>query len=335
MSHKVWMLAAPARPQAVTREVSAASPRARQEPARPSLSESPLDTSRPVLIIDGGSRADLGLVRSLGFAGIPVHLLVSGRASVTTQSRYVKQTHAFPHARASDAECVARVRAVAKSLRARPIVLPSGDCALRFLSRCRADFADVLDHDLPDQRMVENCRDDACFAEITARLSLPVHSGTTPRDQNHIGGSGSEVASVHLYVEPSGRVLGLFTGVEVRASTPNASVGTAVTSLWNEELATLAVDIVRKLQYSGFAILHFRRDRVQDGFQLTEIDCRYGVWTELPSRCGCNFPVAAYASITGQSPRTLAQRDGVRCWAFFAVDDPAPFFWQLLRPNAG
>jgi D-aspartate ligase len=431
MSDDGWMLAAPARAQPAVREIAPSVSRARADVAPPAPSAVPLDTSRPVLIIDGGSRADLGLARSLGFAGIPVHLLTSGRASVTAQSRYVTQTHAFPHSSASDEERVARIRAVAKSLPARPVILPSGDRTLRFLSRCRADFADVADHDLPDERTVSNCLDKARFARIAERLALPVPKSWTPRDaeavrrmapqleypvfvkpmhgeaaaslpaairrkgkgwrvesadglvashdllarhgltqiivQEYIPGPDSELASVHVYVEPSGRVLGSFMGIKARVWPPDAGVGTAVTSRRNERLVALAVDIVGKLQYAGFAILQFKRDSRLDEFRLIEINCRYGTWTELPSRCGCNFPVAAYALITRQPVPALEQREGaswvdfsrdfaalatyrrtgawtwarylrslgsVRCWAFFARDDPAPFFWQLLRGAA-
>lgn len=332
MSDEVWRLAAPARPRPVHREMRTGSPHQDSAPSAPSSAT--LDTSRAVLIIDGGSRADLGLARSLGFAGIPVHLLTSGRDSVTARSRYVTQTHAFPHWTASDDERVARIRAVAKSLRSRPMVLPSGDQALSFLSRRRADFADVIDHDLPDAHVVSNCLDKVRFARIAERLSPAGPARWSPRDPGYKAGPDGEVALVHVYVEPSGRTLGSFTGIAASARPPEAGVGIAITSRRNERLAALAVDIVARLHHSGFAILHFRRDPGSDAFRLIEINCRYGEWTELPSRSGCNFPVAAYATITGQAAPVLAQREGVRCWAFFALDDPAPFIWQLLTRKA-
>jgi len=331
MPDKAWMLSAPAWTQPVARESPGTAPRAQGEAARLAPSASQLDTTRPVLIIDGGSSADLGLVRSLGFAKIPVHLLTSGRASVTTQSRYVTQTHAFPHSGASDEECVARIRAVAKSLRLRPVILASGDWALQLLSRCRADVADVVDHDLHDAQTISNFSDKAQFARIAERLSRLALKGWTPSDREFVAGSDGEVVSVHVYVEPSGRILGSFTASEAKVSPPDAGVGTAVTSRRNEQLAALAVAIVNKLEYSGFAILQFQVDAHTDAFQLIEVNCRYGAWTELPSRCGCNFPVAAYATITEQPAPVLAQREGVRCWAFFALEDPAPFFWQMLQ----
>jgi len=431
MSDDSWPLAAPARPRVSPREVPVPVPRVRERAVRPAHPSHLLDTSRPALVIDGGSRADLGLVRSLGFAGIRVHLLATGRASVTAQSRYVVQTHAFPHSSASDDERVARIRAIAKSLPLRPVILPSGDRTLRFLSRCRADFSDVVDHDLAEARIVANCLDKARFARIAERLDLPVPRSWMPRDadamrrlarqldypvfvkpahgdaaaslpgevrrmakgwkvespgellalhelfghhgmtqiivQEYIAGPDSELASVHVYVDPSGRILGSFTGIKARVWPPDAGVGTAVTSRRNDRLVALAADIVGKMEYAGFAILQFKRDSRLDEFRLIEINCRYGTWTELPSRCGCNFPVAAYALITNQAVPALEQRDGaswldfsrdfaalaayrragawtwsrylrslgsVRCWAFFAPDDPAPFFWQLLRGAA-
>jgi predicted ATP-grasp superfamily ATP-dependent carboligase len=426
-----WRMAAPAQSLPSAREPLAFVPRTADAGGRPAPLSPALDTSRPVLIFDGGSRADLGLVRSLGFAGIRVHLLTSGPASVTAQSRYVTQTHAFPHSSASDAERVARIRAVAKSLSARPVLLASGDRTVRFLSRCRDQFADVVDHDLPDERTVNNCLDKSRFARVAARLSLPVPQTWIPRNlaamqtlaprleypvfvkpihgdaaaslpheirrtgkgwqvksaaellasyrlfaqhgmtklviQEYVPGPDSELASVHMYVDASGRMVGSFTGMKARAWPPDAGVATAVTSRRNERLVTAAADIMRKMRYSGFAILQFKRDPRHDEYRLIEINCRYGTWTELPSRCGCNFPVAAYAAITKQPIPPIVQREGaswldfsrdfsaltsyrrtgawtwatylrslssVRCWAFFALDDPAPFFWQLLRRQA-
>jgi D-aspartate ligase len=431
MSNDAWMMGAPAQSLPSAREKLTFVQRAAVAAGRPAPSSSALDTSRPVLIIDGGSRADLGLVRSLGFAGVRVHLLTSGPASVTAQSCYVTQTHAFPHSSASDAERVARIRAVAKSLSARPVLLASGDRTLRFLSRCRDQISDVVDHDLPDERTVTNCLDKSRFARVAARLSLPVPKTWIPRNlaamqllaprleypvfvkpvhgdaaatlpheirrtgkgwqvksaaellaayrlfvhhgmtklivQEYVPGPDSELASVHMYADQSGQIIGSFTGMKARAWPPDAGVATAVTSRRNERLVSAAADIMRKMRYSGFAILQFKRDPRHDEYRLIEINCRYGTWTELPSRCGCNFPVVAYASITGQPLPALDQREGaswldfsrdfnalrryrrsgvwtwgrylrslssVRCWAFFALDDPAPFFWQLLRRQA-
>jgi predicted ATP-grasp superfamily ATP-dependent carboligase len=430
MRDDAWMMTAGAKPLPAVRETVPYIPRTSDGAIAPAP-QAHLDISRPVLVIDGGSRADLGLVRSLGFAGIRVHLLTTGRASVTAQSRYVTQTHAFPHSSAPDAERVARIRAVAKSLSARPVLLASGDRTLRFLSRCRDQIADVVDHDLPDDRTVANCLDKSRFARVAARLALPVPKTWIPRNlatmqalaprleypvfvkpahgeaaanlppqvrragkgwqvksaaeliasyrlfarhgmteivvQEYIHGPDSELASVHVYVDPRGRVVGSFTGMKARAWPPDAGVGTAVTSRRNEQLISAATQIVGKMRYTGFAILQFKRDARKNEFRLIEINCRYGTWTELPSRCGCNFPVAAYAAITGQRVPVLSQQDGaswldfsrdfaaliayrrtgawtwaryfrslasVRCWAFFAIDDPAPFLWQLFKRQA-
>lgn len=391
----------------------------------------PLDTSRPALVLDGGSRADLGLVRSLGRAGIPVHLLTWQRTSVTGESRYVRQTHAFLQFDADDEERVARLRAIARSLPARPVVLASGDRALRFLSRHRHAFEDVIDHDLAPMHVIDACLEKARFAKLATQLGLPVPRSWAPASiasaqvladeltyplfvkplreemsasappgpgapgkgwqvtsatdlkdrcrwlefygvrrvliQEYIPGPDSGLVSVHVYVEPSGRVAGTFSGEKLRVWPPDAGVGTHVVSRRNEALITLATRMLVQLRYTGFAILQFKRDARDGTMKLLEINCRYGTWTELPSQAGCNFPVVAYAAITGQHLPPLAQREdvvwldlardvaafaacrraqagswstylrsltGARCWAFFATDDPMPFVWQLFRRGA-
>jgi predicted ATP-grasp superfamily ATP-dependent carboligase len=390
-----------------------------------------LDTTRPVIVLDGGSRADLGLVRSLGMARIPVHLLTWQRSSVTGESRYVKQTHAFPQFGADDNERVARMRAIARSLPARPVVLASGDRALRFLSRCRGMFEDVIDHDLAPPRVIDSCLDKARFARLAEPLAFPVPASWSPSSmsgalalcdtltyplfvkplrteratatgqgagvpgkgwqvrspaalmercrlletsgvrrviiQEYVPGPDSGLVSVHVYVEPSGRVAGTFTGKKLRCCPPDAGIGTHVVSERDDALVATSIRILAQLAYTGFAILQYKQDARDGTMKLLEINCRYGTWTELPSRSGCNFPAAAYAAITRQRVPVLDQRDGmawldlardfeafasyrrngswgwrgylrsltgVRCWAFFAPDDPAPFFWQLWRRAA-
>src|SRR2546430_16376714 len=99
-----------------------------------------LDTSRAVILLDGGSRLDLGIVRSLGLAGVPVHLLCADSRSITTTSRYVTAVHHFPPRDAPAEVCLARLRATARALSPRPVILPTGDRALQFLSAVRDGF---------------------------------------------------------------------------------------------------------------------------------------------------------------------------------------------------
>ena len=89
-----------------------------------------LDTSRPVMMLDGGSRLDLGIVRSLGLAGVPVHLLCADSRSITTTSRYVTAVHHFPPRDASAEERLAQLCTTAVTSRAMKTAPPHAPSVL-------------------------------------------------------------------------------------------------------------------------------------------------------------------------------------------------------------
>lgn len=390
-----------------------------------------MDVSRPALVIDGGSRGDIGVVRSLGLASIPVHLLAPRPGTATAASRFITKIHAFPPADASDGEKVRVLRAIAAAMPKRPVVMASGDSSLSFLSRTREEWEDVIDHDMAPHELIETCLDKDRFGVAARELALPVpetfvpssaadvharassleypvfvkpvrredwsrlpagivkeskgHRVNSPHELVHlfdqlalhsaertvvqtlVQGADSEHMSVHAYINPDGTLAGAFTGTKLRIWPPQAGVGAQVLSRVMREPMALALETLRALNYRGFAILQFKRDCNRGVYELLEINCRYSTWTELPTRCGANFPAVAYAIMTGQETPAIVQREGiswldfardrqtlrtyraageltwpgylrslstVRCGAFFAWDDPGPFFHVLRRGSA-
>ncbi len=386
-----------------------------------------LDVSRPALVLDGAARGDLGVVRSLGLGGIPVHLL-SHRRSAVQRSRFVSTVHEFPPNASDDEIRVARLRAIAAGLSQRPVVFATGDSAVRFLSRTRDQWSDLIDHDLPPDDVVATCVDKATFAVAAERLGLPVPETVVPVDaadvarrapglpyplfvkpvareawaglppgtvrqirgqrvesaaelvelcrrleatgglniiiQKFVASPDTEHLSVHAYIDRDRRVVGTFSGSKLRVFPPTAGLGAFVSSKRSLAAIEIAIEVLGKLGYTGFAILNLKRDAERNEYRLLEINCRHSTWAELPTRCGCNFPVAAYAAMTGQEPPTLLQVEGpswldfsrdfralrtyrqttewtwgsyirslatVRCWAFFALDDPGPFLFETFH----
>jgi D-aspartate ligase len=383
---------------------------------------------RPALIIDGGSRGDIGVIRSLGWGHVPIRLLVTDPSSPSTASRYVTHTHPFPGFKASDDAMLEAVKKAAREAGARPVMLATGDRALSFMSRNRCELADFVDMDLAPAELIETCLDKDRFAPVASRLGLPVPETHVPEDfcqarmiaervkypvfvkpveraewerlprgavesvkgqrfnssaellklidaleqvgahrfviQSFIEGGDHEHMSVHAYVLPDGTMAGTFTGSKLRVYPSHAGVGTHIASLHMPEPERLARETLRALNYTGFAILQFKRDARSGKFQLIEINCRYSTWTELPSRAGCNFPLAAYSAMVGDPLPLIRQREGiawldlerdlmgmstyrasgewtwggylkslssVRCWAYFAWDDPKPFFRKIIN----
>ncbi len=386
-----------------------------------------MDTSRPALVIDGNSRGDIGVIRSLGLGGVKVRLLATNSTSPSTASRYVSAVHPFPGLGESDETCLTAIKLAVKEIGQRPVMFATGDRALSLMSRQRAALAELVDHDLPDSQLIDDCMDKDRFAPVAQKLGLPVpqtfvpaccdeartiakeveypvfvkpvyradwdrlppglvksvkgerfdsaepflklinalEHQDTPRFvvQSFVEGGDHEHMSVHAYVLPDGTVAGTFTGSKLRIYPSHAGVGSQVLSRRMVEPERMARDILTALNYTGFAILQFKRHARRGTYELLEINCRYSTWTELPTRAGCNFPLLAYAAITGQQLPAIQQKEGiswldlerdlmgmatyrasgewtwmdyfqslatVRCWAYFAWDDPSPFFRKVL-----
>jgi D-aspartate ligase len=381
---------------------------------------------RPVLMIDGGSRGDIGVIRSLGMGGVPVHLLAADPHSPSAVSRYVTHVHPFPGFEASDEACLTAIQWAARESGTRPIMFATGDRALRLMSRHRAELAEFVDHDLAPAETINSYLDKDLFAPVARTLDLPVPETFVPANatearalagrlpypvfakpvhradwdrlppntvasakgqridshaemlrlldaidtlgpsrfiiQGFVEGGDHEHVSVHAYVLPDGTVTGTFIGSKLRIWPPYAGVGTLVVSLRIPELEVLSRQVIRRLGYTGFLDLQFKRDSRLGVYKLLEINCRYSVWTELPSRAGCNFPLAAYATLVGRPLPHIEQRErmawldlerdmlgmmtyrasgewgwggwlrslaNVRCCAYFAWDDLRPFFRKL------
>jgi len=378
------------------------------------------------LVIDGGSRGDIGVIRSLGFGDVPVHLLVSDPTSPSVASRYVTSVHPFPGLRATDEKCLDAIHAAATAIGTRPVMLATGDRALALMSRRREQLTEWVDIDLAPDSVINTCLDKSCFAPVARRLNLPVPQTYVPTTlddarvlvkelsypvfvkpidradwerlpagtvnsakgqrydsaapllalfetldsygaikcviQNFVEGGDGEHMSVHAYVLPDGTIAGTFTGSKVRIYPPGAGVGALVVSKRMPHPEQLARDVLKALGYTGFAILQFKRDVHRNRYELLEINCRYSTWTELPSRAGCNFPLVAYAAMTGAPLPPIVQREGiawldfqrdregmstyrqsgewtwwsylkslrpVRSWAYFSWRDPGPFLRQV------
>lgn len=139
----------------------------------------PLDRSRPAFVLEGGGRGDLGVVRSLGDARIPVTLLVQRDHSVVARSRHVTRRIRMPDADASDAARLEALHRAAASERRRPVLFVAGDRSLRFVSQHRASIEEVVDLDLAPTAVVDACLQKDRFATMAAAAGLAVPATLT------------------------------------------------------------------------------------------------------------------------------------------------------------
>jgi predicted ATP-grasp superfamily ATP-dependent carboligase len=136
-----------------------------------------LDRARPAVIIKFDDNplhhGTLGAVRTLGRAGVPVHLIQECRALPVARSRYVRSEHAWPADLRGADDAVAVLEALSAEIGGRPVLLPVDDAGAVFVS----EHADVLvdAYDFPQQppNLARSLIDKHRLAWICAEQDVP------------------------------------------------------------------------------------------------------------------------------------------------------------------
>ena len=155
----------------------------------------------PVMVMGEHTAGDVGLVRSLGIAGVPVHLLTPYVRGSTAASRYVHRIHAFPGPEAPVAERMAALRRIATAIGGRPPVMMAGDGPLALISENREQLGDVLTHDLPPREVVDVCFFKDQFAVHAQRLGLPTPETFVPANAGDVEARAATL-SYPVFVKP-------------------------------------------------------------------------------------------------------------------------------------
>jgi D-aspartate ligase len=184
---------------------------------------------------------------------------------------------------------------------------------------------------------------------------------TNPRVivQEYIPGEVAEDWIVHAYCGGNGTEPLGFTGRKHRSWPPGVGVTTAATAMRNDELLALALQFCRAIGYRGIADMDWRLDRRDGTYKLLDFNPRLGANFRLfvteheidvvralhldltgreiprsPQRFGRRFRVENldWASRLSRS-RQSAVSPGkyVTEYAWYASDDPLPFFVMALR----
>jgi predicted ATP-grasp superfamily ATP-dependent carboligase len=128
----------------------------------------------------------LGAIRSLGRAGVPVHLVQEGRALPPARSRYVRREHAWPAGLQDAEDAVAVLGALAAEIVGRPVLLPVDDAGAVFVS----EHADVLidAYDFPQQppNLARSLIDKHSLARVCAEQNVPHPRTLRPGSWNEL-----------------------------------------------------------------------------------------------------------------------------------------------------
>ncbi|MEY9488497.1 putative ATP-grasp superfamily ATP-dependent carboligase [Streptomyces calvus] len=138
---------------------------------------SQLDTRVPAVLLridrNPFHHGTLGAVRSLGRAGVEVHVVADADNSPVRRSRYVRRLHPPPRPGASDAEILAALREVAARVGRPAVLVPMDDATAIAAGRLRAELTpSYLLPDVP-AGLPERVADKAELAAVCASAGLP------------------------------------------------------------------------------------------------------------------------------------------------------------------
>jgi predicted ATP-grasp superfamily ATP-dependent carboligase len=135
-------------------------------------------------------------------------------------------------------------------------------------------------------------------ADLLARYREVLDAGLEVVMQELIPGADERVVNYNCYMA-DGRPVAEFTAEHTRNGPPNFGSQRVARSRWIPEVIAPGRDLLRALEFEGYACVEFKRDRRDGQYKLMEVNARHNLSTALAVRCGINFPYIDYRHRTG------------------------------------
>ncbi|MFJ9179047.1 ATP-grasp domain-containing protein [Streptomyces sp. NPDC102360] len=181
--------------------------------------------------------------------------------------------------------------------------------------------------------------------------------------QEYLPREDAEDWIVHAYFDQDSTPLAMFTGVKVRSWPPHAGMTASAYVVDNPELADVAARFIKQIGFTGIIDLDLRFDRRDGQYKLLDFNPRMGAQFRLfENEAGVDVVRAMHLALTGRTVPEGEQRAGHRYvvenidlpallayrrsgyttphapsrasgteLAWWAADDPRPFFTMLAR----
>jgi predicted ATP-grasp superfamily ATP-dependent carboligase len=143
--------------------------------------------SIPALIV-----GEIGLVRSIGEAGIPLYVGSYYADNVSLYSRYCRKRLHFPHT-TSEAFAEEMIRFGKKEGR-KMVFFSDDDRAVLTFSRYRDELSPYFYYNLPDHAVVENVLDKRRFGSVARSVGIPVPLTFNPESMEDLQQVAREIA---------------------------------------------------------------------------------------------------------------------------------------------
>lgn len=187
--------------------------------------------------------------------------------------------------------------------------------------------------------------------------------------QERIDGAECRLYSVYLYLGRDSEPLASFVMQKWRQWPPMYGNGSYSVSCRQDDVLALSLKLLKRLGYRGIVNVEFKQDPKDGKFKLIEVNIRSGLRIALAVDSGVDIPYIAYRDILGEPTVAVDSYEVGVAWidllcdlagfshyhkterltlwewacsaweakshAYFAADDPLPFFAHLCRTAKG
>lgn len=166
--------------------------------------------------------------------------------------------------------------------------------------------------------------------ELKDRYKEIFPTGLQAMVQSIILGPNSNHFKVNVYIGKAGKPLAIFTLRKIRQYPTEFGVGTMVESIHYPELADLGLKFFNGIGYRGIGSIEFKKDDRDGKLKMIELNPRLWQQNIHPTICGINFPLIQYLDLTNQNPLPQMEfKDGIKWWDSLA--DFEAFLWYFRR----
>ena len=127
-----------------------------------------------VLSCMGGDQGDLGMVRSLGRMGVPITFVTENVRAHALHSKYVKEVIQVDSFCDNQKATLETLIDYASSLELKPVLFPTADPDLEFVSQHEANLKEYYFLTIPSRLIVKTCLDKKRFFEYGTTHGLPL-----------------------------------------------------------------------------------------------------------------------------------------------------------------
>ncbi|MFD0684272.1 carboxylate--amine ligase [Actinomadura fibrosa] len=156
-----------------------------------------LDPGLPVLLLRTNHNVfhhgTLGVIRTLGRAGVPVHAILEGRSSPVSRSRYLHRGHPWAPSAASPAALLDHLRAISERVGRRALLVPMDDAGAIFIAEHAAALAGRFVFPRQDPDVPRRVADKSLLIAACARHGVPGPEYRTPATPAEVDDAAAEL----------------------------------------------------------------------------------------------------------------------------------------------